>query len=48
VIVGILCSVEATFGSPIKDLLTKFGFAPVKVLAAAKDRLRSAEGRSAM
>jgi transketolase len=30
-----------TFGSsaPIKDLLTKFGFTPEKVLAAAKEQI---------
>ena len=38
-----------TFGSsaPIKDLLTKFGFEPEKVLAAAKQQLALARGKTA-
>jgi transketolase len=36
-----------TFGSsaPIKDLLTKFGFTPQKVLAAAKEQIARSAGR---
>jgi transketolase len=35
-----------TFGSsaPLKDLLTKFGFAPAKVLAAAKEQIAKSKG----
>jgi transketolase len=38
-----------TFGSsaPLKDLLSKFGFTPDKVLAAAKEQIARAGGRSA-
>ena len=38
-----------TFGSsaPLKDLLTKFGFTPAKVLAAAKEQLAKSERKSA-
>ena len=38
-----------TFGSsaPLKDLQTKFGFTPEKVLAAAKDQLAKAERQRA-
>ena len=38
-----------TFGSsaPIKDLLTKFGFTPDKVLAAAKEQIAKSRRRSA-
>jgi len=38
-----------TFGSsaPIKDLLTKFGFTPDKVLAAAKEQIARNQGRHA-
>jgi transketolase len=34
-----------TFGSsaPIKDLMTKFGFTPEKVLAAAKEQIAKSE-----
>ena len=37
-----------TFGSsaPLKDLLTKFGFTPAKVLAAAKEQIAKSKGRS--
>jgi transketolase len=37
-----------TFGSsaPLKDLLTKFGFTPAKVLAAAKQQIEKSEGLS--
>ena len=36
-----------TFGSsaPIKDLLTKFGFTPDKVLAAAKEQIAKSRRR---
>ena len=35
-----------TFGSsaPLKDLLTKFGFTPAKVLAAAKEQIAKSKG----
>jgi transketolase len=35
-----------TFGSsaPLKDLLTKFGFTPAKVLAAAKEQIAKSRG----
>ena len=38
-----------TFGSsaPLKDLQTKFGFTPNKVLATAKDQLAMAKGQGA-
>ncbi len=38
-----------TFGSsaPIKDLLTKFGFTPEKVLAAARDQIAQSERKTA-
>jgi transketolase len=38
-----------TFGSsaPLKDLLTKFGFTPDKVLAAAKEQIARAGARGA-
>ena len=38
-----------TFGSsaPIKDLLTKFGFTPEKVLAAAKDQIANSRRQTA-
>ena len=37
-----------TFGSsaPLKDLLTKFGFTPAKVLAAAKEQIAESKGTS--
>jgi transketolase len=37
-----------TFGSsaPLKDLLTKFGFTPAKVLAAAKQQIEKSKGLS--
>jgi transketolase len=37
-----------TFGSsaPLKDLLTKFGFTPAKVLAAAKQQIERSKGLS--
>jgi transketolase len=37
-----------TFGSsaPLKDLLTKFGFTPEKVLAAAKEQIAKSEGKA--
>ena len=39
-----------TFGSsaPLKDLLTKFGFTPAKVLAAAKEQLAQVKEKSGM
>jgi transketolase len=35
-----------TFGSsaPLKDLLTKFGFTPAKVVAAAKEQIAESKG----
>ena len=38
-----------TFGSsaPIKDLLTKFGFTPEKVLAAAKEQIAKSKEKAA-
>ena len=35
-----------TFGAsaPLKDLLTKFGFTPAKVLAAAKEQIAKSKG----
>lgn len=35
------------FSAPCKDLLTKFGFMPAKVLAAAKDQIMEARGQNA-
>ena len=37
-----------TFGSsaPLKDLRTKFGFTPGKVLASAKQQIEKSKGRS--
>jgi transketolase len=37
-----------TFGSsaPLKDLLTRFGFTPEKVLAAAKEQIAKSEGKA--
>ena len=39
-----------TFGSsaPIKDLLTKFGFTPEKVLAAAKEQIAKSKEADGM
>jgi transketolase len=36
-----------TFGSsaPLKDLLTKFGFTPAKVLAAAKEQIAKSKSK---
>jgi len=38
-----------TFGAsaPLKDLLTKFGFTPARVLAAAKDQIARHKGKTA-
>jgi len=38
-----------TFGAsaPLNDLLTKFGFTPARVLAAAKDQIAKHRGKMA-